>query len=414
MKLQYILYILCLYVYLHNPDIPYLPFSLGTIKLMYIPMLACFLKRNKQYRDFMSSFRVEGKILLIVLFYVIIRTIMGGDVVELRLHLIGFIEIFFLPLWLILLARKSGLTNKDTFVKTILVVGAIGATISTITSFFPGIQDYIRNHFMHLKPDAFLLRETWRGRGISEALTSHYGFIQGCMLVLAAFHFKSNKWFLWFIPFTIISIIYNARTGLIIAVAGLSLLFFNRNNIKFLILLLIIGVFAFSHLESLGEMIGISDELTGSLTRFGDSLYAIYDEGGIDEDSGTVYELLVNMWILPDTLNEWIFGRGFSLFGMKDTLGFSSDVGFINNLAYGGLVYSMIMYSFLFIMLKRLWKLNEKRFFYFLIILFLIINIKTWFFPNVGTTRMIVLIYYFYVLYDLGKFSITLPNKRQI
>ncbi len=177
---------------------------------------------------------------------------------------------------------------------------------------------------------------------------------------------------------------------------------------------MIIGVFAFSHLESLGEMIGISDELTGSLSRFGDSLYAIYDEGGIDEDSGAVYELLVDMWILPDTLNEWIFGRGYSLFAKTEVLGYQSDVGFINNLAYGGLVYSIIMYSFLFIMLKRLWKLNEKRFFYFLIILFLIINIKTWFFPNVGTTRMIVLIYYFYVLYDLGKFSITLPNKRQI
>lgn len=412
MKVQYIIFIICLYVFFHNPEIPYLPFGLGTMKLMYIPMILCYLHRNKAYRSYISTFSRERTILILALVYVLIRVAYGGETQEIRKHLVGFVEIYLLPLWLVVFAQKIGVTDKEKFVKTILIVGAIGAVISTITSVFPEIQVYIRDNFMHLKPDDYLLREQWRGRGLSESLTSHYGYIQGCMIVLGCFYIRSNKWFLWFMPLTIISIIYNARTGLVIAMAGLSLLFFKRKNFKFVILLIIVGFIAFDNLELLGEMIGVPDELAGSLSRFGDSIYAIYDAGAIEENSGTVYKLLVEMWILPETLDEWIFGRGFTLFGKGMLLGFSSDVGFINNLAFGGLVYMFIMYSFLFVMLKKLKKVEEKRFYYYLILLFVIINIKSWFFPNGGTTRFIVLIYYYFVLYDLGKFSFKLPENN--
>ena len=397
---NYFIVLLCLYLYLHSPFIPFLPFAIGSAKLLYIPMLLTLISHTNSFRCFRRTFKAEFVILLLVISFVVVRTIGGGENL-LSFYISSIIEIFFLPWFIIHLLINNGFRRIEDLVHVLLLVGTIGAFISTIAFLIPSVNDFIRDHFLYLKTGIGLDTKTWRGFGLSSTLTSHYSFIQASIVVFFLYYPK-NRWFVFVLPFMLLSIIFNARTGLIILIFGIIIRYIYHFNIKGILFVSLLLVFVVRNLDNFFSIIGASNESVMWVQSFFEEIEFLSGDSGLQE-RGVLYTLYEEMIIWPSNMEEWIWGKGFSLFGKIDELGFDSDIGFINVLAYGGIIYSVILYSLIIVVCRKLTRYKEYWFMAFYIIIFVIINIKSTYLPLSGQLRFMMLIYYFLILQDKSR-----------
>lgn len=396
---------------------PYVPLGLGMVKLLYVPMLIMLIQHNKELFSYFIFFRKERNILYIVIAFVLIRTVLGGDKSMISVHLVGFLEIFMVPLFIVVYSFRLGLDSNEKFVKSLLVVGAIGASISFVTIVFPSLQDFINSTFGVLDKDSFLMRNRWRGRGLSEALTSDYAYIQATLVIIFCYYFRHNKWFLFVVPFMLLSIIYNARTGIIILGLGALLFILSKRSFGKTFFFILGGFLIYQLFSGIFGMIGNTEDVTAFVEDFVQQMTALYENKDV-EDSRTANELLVESFILPDGLEEWIIGKGYRLFGMKDILGISSDTGIINYLSYGGLSYVALLVVFYFVIIKRLLKMHYDWFGVYFLLIIIVITIKSIPFPNTGETRFLMLVYYYFTISYIKANSLnrlsphTYPNRK--
>ena len=120
--------------------------------------------------------------------------------------------------------------------------------------------------------------------------------------------------------------------------------------------------------------------------------------------------LFGQMFVFPETLSQWVFGRGFNLF--RNEMGVdASDVGFIQQLNYGGVFFVLIILLFVGYAFIRLIKSNNKLFGFFFLVVFLILNIKCSYVFNSGAFRIMMFLYYIFI-FDRIKGPVGFYNKR--
>ncbi|WP_288278167.1 hypothetical protein [uncultured Prevotella sp.] len=304
-------------------------------------------------------------------------------------------EIFLLPGWMLYLAYKIKVDNEEKIMHSLLLIGAVGTVISTLCIAIPPFNEFIRSFFLTLTPDSYLIEHTYRGYGISEGLTSSYGYIQGTMVVLGALYSQNNKWFLFFLPFTFVTALLNARTGAIISAIGVLLFFLLSRQYKLSLLILGIGVILLMNFYAFLSFLNVGDDTLAFIELFLAQLDAIRTNNA--SEAAYVEELFDTMFVLPNSTEQWWIGRGFSLF--RNTRGLPpSDVGFILQLNYGGLIYVSLLFSFVFFIIKKLFKSGYIFFAFFNLFLFVLLDTKSEYILNSGEFRLMILIYVFLLM----------------
>lgn len=394
--IPYSIVIACLYFTLFNFPLAYFRLPGGTKNLLYIFLLGIILVYGKAYFNFVKVFSKELWLLFLPLLFVLLRTGIGGETEFIGKHVLGLLDTFFVPLSLVLFAIKSGITIETKFIRCFLILGAIGSVISFACFLFPPLHSYIKYTILNIQSDNYLYWVNFRGYGLAEKLTSNYAYIQGTIFVIGCFYAKENKWFLFFLPFILVSILFNARTGIVILILGLILFVLSRSGFK-TILLSIPCLLVFLFIPEIMSSMGLkSDTIEWVLILFSD-MDNIATTGDVTQ-SGTGSKLFGTMWILPETSSEWLIGKGYSLF--RHEVETSSDNGWILQLNYGGIIYMFFLYLIIFQILFRLYKIRRKSFALYCLFIFLIINTKSSFLPNDEEFRMLMMIYMFYILID--------------
>ncbi len=394
-RVKYLLFFFCLYIYLHNPHIQLFGRDFGCIKLLYIPALCFVIQNVNTFRGYMRCFRKELNFLLFIYLYIIFRTVLGGDLEFIWQQFIVIMEIFLLPGWMLYLAYKIKVDNEEKIMHSLLLIGAVGTVISTLCIAIPPFNEFIRSFFLTLTPDSYLIEHTYRGYGISEGLTSSYGYIQGTMVVLGALYSQNNKWFLFFLPFTFVTALLNARTGAIISAIGVLLFFLLSRQYKLSLLILGIGVILLMNFYAFLSFLNVGDDTLAFIELFLAQLDAIRTNNA--SEAAYVEELFDTMFVLPNSTEQWWIGRGFSLF--RNTRGLPpSDVGFILQLNYGGLIYVSLLFSFVFFIIKKLFKSGYIFFAFFNLFLFVLLDTKSEYILNSGEFRLMILIYVFLLM----------------
>lgn len=380
------LFYLFIYLYIHNPIFSFLG-GIGSVKLLYpIAILFLFFKW-KICVKVLKTFNSEFQILVLLILFCTFRTIIGGDAIILYQHIIMVIETFFIGLFLI--SYGMYIQQYDIDYKLVLIA-CFASLVSSICFAVPTIGDFVRNDLL-LISDNYLSTALFRGFGISDALTSSYGFIQGFSFALSLLYVSKNKWLIFFYPMFLISIIFNARTGFIIAVFGMIIyLLFNR---KIKTIFLLIGLIGFVFLTIQYFLLN-SDVAQGSILFALDFFQQLSDvsEGGGLSSSRTM-NILGDMVVLPQNLGEWILGLGESLF-RHPTLS-NSDIGFIIQLNYGGLSYCVIWITLFIYMYRRLKANAVSNLYPILFFMFVVIsNFKGNLLWNADGLRFMMLLYY--------------------
>ncbi len=364
-----ILFFIVLYIYLYNPIFKIIVF--GSIKLLLFIAIIYILLHNK-IGFIVKNFSKEIFFTFLLVLYNIIWAAFGGidSLTTAYVHIVWFLEGFIIPIFIIFKFKDYFL--KYDFKKIFIFIGSIASLITFFLILNPEINANVRDKVIVDSLDLFSDKWTFRGFTIAESSAFGYGITQGLILGFCLFQLQKN--YLYFIPiiFLFISIIFNARIGIVPVVIAIVLYITTNRKFSFtkIIVLALTIYIGFWALTSSSFSAKNTTSLEWGLSFFTDTFNFLT---GKDQNSN--YSVLFeNMLFIPDNTMDLFFGTGQNIFlkGEKTT-----DVGYVLQIYQGGLFYLTLMLLFLIYLFWRCYKKSRDKFLPILFVLtILIVNIK--------------------------------------
>lgn len=363
--------------------------GVGSIKLLYPIALFVILRNCIEFKRYVIYNKGLLGILITILVYNIFLSVLGSNFNGLRSDAVAFVELFIVPFLFINIFKRVEFRNSDLLIKSLGSICIVSSVISVASIVSPSINRAIRGLIVY-ENDNYWVVNNIRGFGLSSGLFFDYGIILSVIIVLYFIRGKKNILFYTFLPLMFVSIMFNARTGLITLFVGLIIALISKSKGKWVMILgcIILSLYL---LKILFPLLGVSDESAKWIADFFDEILIIVSTGDLAQGN-TAGTLMGNMVVLPQNLGSWIFGTGKSIY-LANT--HNSDVGFFIQLNYGGLIYCFLMLLLvLYVFRKTL--LFSKPFAYVFFLTFLIANYKGQFLLNSGAFRLFVLLALFY------------------
>lgn len=394
-----IVYILFLYCFLFSP-----PVAVGSIRFYFGWLLWPFaiyyvLNKSAVFNRFTKTFRVEFQIMLYLIVYAFVRVLFGGEFSTPIANILALMSLIAVPFFLVFYGKKQNFEIND-YIRYILIAGTLASAISFLCLSNPTLDDLVRNRIIQYREGEVGYESLYRGFGFGSQLTSHYSFVLGMIVALGLF-FKGHKWFFFAIPVTILACFVNARTGVIVGFAGIFVYFLFSGRAAASIVTFAIGILTWVYMESILTALGASD----ATLRWTGVFMSDMDTMAAGETQDTTFGYIWNeMLVAPKDLLWLLVGNGYSLFGGKMTeYGyFHSDIGFVNQLSFGGLFYVIPLYYLVYYVIRRFYRHKQKALSLFIFITFLITNFKGGFVFNTPAFALTLLIYYLVILNDKG------------
>lgn len=388
---SYVIIIILLYLYIFNPPFSFLP--VGPIKFIYVICLFYFISKKK-FQSFYNLFKVEIVLSLIILLFTYFRGIVLGDaVVYMRNNFSFFFESLFLPYFLVVY-YKSKLKDGD-MLDTIIIVSFIAALITVVLIAFPSISNFVNNSLLSTNNVTILEDEmsSFRRFGLAEGLTYGYGIVQGIVLAICLYLVEKDKKYYLFIPFLFLSILFNARSGFVPIILMFLYLMIVKRRVKLLLSILVIVLLGFILLNYTSIFDSKKDTLMWGVD-FIQQIVGIFD-GSATGTNNYLKAFLSYMFIVPDTTNGIILGDGINVFNNPNLL-IHTDVGYSQQLNFGGLVYIILLFTLISYMFKRV---RFEKWYSFLFLLTIItMNLKGYFLWSNCASKLLFLVYAYLII----------------
>lgn len=259
----------------------------------------------------------------------------------------------------------------------IIHVGLVQVFFALLTFFSPSIKMILAQLFLRYGyGEVVNSLVKVRFFGVAAGLTYATPVFQGILSIISLYlGLTYKRKYLLFVPLFVFSAIINARISIIVIfIGGFLLVTMSKLSIKSKVRLSLI----------IGMLILIIALFLPFLTTLSPSTF-IWIESGMDEILQFIggkavgyfsYIVDKNIYEIPRGLNL-IWGTG--KFVMASSEGFSSDIGYINDLWFGGIVYMLFLYGTFYLVLYRLYRSDNQLVSFtglFLIVLYPILNIK--------------------------------------
>lgn len=374
---------IAIYLYIHNPFIKALG-GFGSIAYLF-PLLVMYIGSRKT-RELFRQNRDLVWISCVIVCFCGIRFFLGGDFDSFKYSVYHLLTVDILAIPLVVLIIQSGEKLDVLLLENCLI--AVIITIFCLVN--PSFDLAVKNALVEKSEivDSGLI--SYRGFGFAGGLIYNYGVALGIILSYLFYKGYLNKW--WFpflVLFTCLAILVNARTGFIIAAFSflLYMIFNLRKKGFYLILgtLLVVAIIPVINLNFLDDKtLFFIEEFFGVITT-------IFESGELGENNA-VYDLSRAVYF-PDTLSAWVYGYGINIFtGSK----VHSDIGFVQQLFYGGLIYILLLFTKIVKLLKRV---HDKYWLSVCLGIFIIANIKGDFIGISGAFRL----FYLIIIYEYWK-----------
>ena len=229
----------------------------------------------------------------------------------------------------------------------LIVVGMIQAIISILAFINPSFKQIIIDNMLRYGfSDIINKMARIRMYGWSYTMAFAMPIVQAAISVLAVYlGMTRNSKYLLAVPFLVFSSVINARVGIVVMVLGLIVIIFGlkkasvKNNI---IVLLCFVLFAGLSLNVSSSLQSLSPDTFKWITEGIDDMLALFNGNSYSEFSYFRYIEDADIYQLPEGI-KLLFGTG-SITTRNNSL-IQSDIGFINDIWLGGLIYVFAFYG---------------------------------------------------------------------
>lgn len=352
--------------------------------------IALFTKYRKEMFEFITQENIKRLILVFLiycgwyLFSIVLNILITKEIYSYN-YLINLYSIFlvipisFLCCLHIILYTKKHDINTNEILKYVIIAGLIQAGIAFITFICPPIKRMLIRIMYFMTGDSVYLNQFHVERrffGFANNMLDSFGFGTGILAVLPLFYsIKNGRKWLWTVPVLFALSILNSRTGLV--VFGIGFLCWLAYIIKAKKIKEYTDIFIYFFVIIFMGIILLLVFSPKTIQWIFTDILSFFTK-----KSGTADVLFsTDFWTIPPFL-QFIFGSGTNVaaFGkMIPIYGFSSDVGYINEIwktGMIGLVFMSIAFACIMLKLKDYVKKEYKWFVIFLIIAVFITNIK--------------------------------------
>lgn len=392
-KVRYLLCIIVLYIYLYNP--PFVMVGFGLIKILLLIAIFYFFRHKSCLRPYKPYLEYMGAITAFMVIYtLLIVTINSGNALNTPYGLVlWYLESVYLPVYVVESYAKE--FNRSGFFNILLLLGFGASIISTILLIRPDLNNLVLGSVITI-PYENNFGYWSRCFGIAEGLTNSYGIIQGVFASLCLLFLSKGKWhYALFFVFLTLATMVNARTGMIAVIITIIWKFFfssAKTKIVFLFLGAVLSIVVIYLLNAYAEDYL---ETIESITSFFTSSYDYIIKGETGDD---YYDALERFIHYPSTISGWLFGEGRTLFGARTG---SSDIGFVNQIFIGGIVFLISLIVVQFYIYRNLKKNGGHSFLVWLLFCTaFIINFKGVTFCTTESFSRFVMLYFFVLIYN--------------
>jgi len=279
-------------------------------------------------------------IIIIIMYSFLIIVLSNRQLSNINTNIISFIEVPTIAFAITIYLRNNK-KKFDDLIKSCILVSIYQSILSLICFMFPKLQEFFVENFVFLKMDEVQKKNLrWlmerRLYGVSNGLTYSTPIYQSIISIICCMYFKiEKKYFIYFL-LVLFSAVINARIGAIVFIVGFIIIIFKKSNlekIKYLFLIFIMGIIVLILL--------INFEENNTVKWILDSIEEIKQLFN-GKKIGTFAILFGEDFLRTPNGINLIFGTGETIFLKKH----GSDIGYINDLWYGGIVYTMILWSF--------------------------------------------------------------------
>lgn len=353
---RYILVIVLLYIYINSVYFSFLgPFVAQHIILLLVSIICL----NNKALLFISQNKKLIWLYMLLLIETVIISIGGGDSRPFVNAVLKLAYYCYVPSLLI----PYICMHKLSFNKCIIAIGWISGIISTLCFVSSDVSNVLSNMVIINAEQAGQLEEQ-RGFGIASGITFSYGLVNAFIFAYSLSEKYYKKWYsaLFYILLLFATVI-NTRTSFILQllfVVVYIMMSKKVNKVKIFAYVAVVSIFIYLYILPI-----ILETSTGDWLMQGFFMTSDYF---LDTNmaSGNVYTVLESMIIFPQTLTEWILGTGKFIYQ-------KSDIGFILQIYYGGLLYLILLLITYYVTIRPL---DNKYMILCAVIMLLIANYK--------------------------------------
>jgi hypothetical protein len=388
--------IISLYFFIFQPPVISRS-SYFIIELVFF--LIYFFIKPKLIGDILKYFKSELLLLLIILVYVLFRDLLKGENVFFFKILSFTFQCFLFPVLIVSLYFKNNKfeTPNSNLINISFWAIVLAGFSASLLLFNTSINEIYNSLIVQDMNQREVGKRIFRGFGVSENLTFTFSYLLGFGAGYTLYTTKSLYAYFILIPLFLLGVVVNARIGFIPIFAFILLLIFSGKykNILIILFTTIIIINIIPHF-SVFDILILNQEW---ISLFFIDIFNVFSGSTIATGgNSTITTLFTDFVILPNSLMEWFIGSGENLFLRETSF---SDVGFIIQLFYGGLFFTVLLVLFIFQILKRITNHFGLKY-WFTILLFLtifILNIKGSFFVSTPGSRYFMLLYV-YLIYS--------------
>jgi hypothetical protein len=345
--------------------------------LVLIALAGVFLNLNRAI--YLLQKTQLSKLLLIFIFsfcYLAFTVIINNEnIFNLYPYMLLFIEVPIIILYLVLYFDKHRY-SFNSVLNIIIVVSMIQAILGISAFLFEDVKTFlielVINNISEADRNKVIGFAWYRFNGLSGFLNSTTPVNQVIVASICLYKgiYFNQKKYLILVPFLIFSAIINARIAFVIIIFSIILLLLFSRNVKGILkifgLLLLIPLISYPFSLMVEEQTGyVGIWIQRGLTE----VLGIFI--GSSQGTETINALLGDHLVFPGIIG-FLFGTGHDIYGTSRTLGFASDIGFINSIWFGGIGLTIFLVVGFLWYYQNLNKLDrESKLFKFLYILFI-------------------------------------------
>lgn len=346
-----ILLLIFTFIYLYTPPLTILPVQIDVLIYLIFGFMALKKSCNPIYAlrvvGIRPAFNVMIVLFIISVFWTIFAPPRNIGFMDLKpISIIRLmVEVLFFPFVLVYFCKKKGFCQKQ-MIYALIYLAILQAYISVLMIFSPTVKDFITTYIISFTGNSKLAADSLlntRVFGIASEYLFAMPIFQSMMACVYVSVHKKKSFFFYINMFCLIcSAIFCARTSIFVFVGYL--IYYNAKNIKthffstffYVTVIAIASWYAFHYLLSVDNILAIK--------HFNKAFTGEYD----------LSTFVDHHLFFPDDIVTWIMGDGtYKLFARRN-----SDLGYVNDIFYGGLVFLLLEMSSLYILYKRSLKAN--------------------------------------------------------